>query len=92
MDGPPGAFISVGRTQKVWLAGLTFRDGISEGLTQSPTSMAQFAPAETGCAQGQLCPQGWAVPLVGVSRPSIFSALCPGKQDLAGAQPAVPEV
>lgn len=29
---------------------------------------------------------------VGVSTPSIFSALCPGKQDLARAQPAVAEV
>lgn len=72
MDGPPGAFISaVCRSQRAWLAGLTLRDGVSKGLTQNPTSMAQFAPAEACGVQGQpchgsqaeLCPQGWAVPL-----------------------------
>lgn len=70
--GPPRAFVSaVCRSQRAWLAGPTLRDGVSKGLAQNPTSMAQFAPAEACGVQGQLChgsqaelcPQGWAVPL-----------------------------
>lgn len=37
-------------------------------------------------------PSGLGSATVGVPRPSISSALCPGKQDLAAAQPAVAEV
>lgn len=65
-------------------------DGVSEGLTQNPRAMGlpqqrlavlkdssrqSFA---LGAGQGHCSP--WHA---GVSRTSIFSALCPGKQDLA---------
>lgn len=106
MDGPPGAFISaVCRSQRAWFAGLTLRDGVSTGLAQNPTPMAQSLPQQRfvvskdswamGAKQsfvlraGQCHCSPWHV---GVSTPSIFSALCPGKQDLARAQPAVAEV